>query len=104
MNTTCKCFGKAIWWAIGSVAFVAGVQAQTTPAVPTITTSLAAMTFQYQLGAATLPAAQTIQVLSAPVGLSFTVDVAGHGPHGRGGISDRKHRRHRQPGERDDGD
>src|SRR5207249_7522456 len=68
---------KAIWWAIGSAAFIAGVQAQTTPAVPTITTSLAAMTFQYQLSAATLPAAQTIQILSAPVGLRFTVAVAG---------------------------
>src|SRR6266576_4879219 len=77
MNTICKRFGRAIWWAIGSAAVMASLQAQTTPAVPTITTSIAAMTFQYQIGAATLPPAQTMQILSSPVGLNFTVAVGG---------------------------
>ena len=74
MNITRKWFGKAICWAIGSAAVIASVQAQT---APTITTSLPALSFQYQIGAVTLPAAQTMQIVGAPVGLTFTVAVAG---------------------------
>src|SRR5258707_18111 len=64
-------FGKSLCWAIGLAAIAAYAQAQT------ITTSVATLTFQYQIGAATLPAAQTVQVVSAPVGAAFTVTVTG---------------------------
>src|SRR5438093_575971 len=63
-------FGKSLCWALGLAAAVAHAQAQSTQ---TITTSVAALTFQYQVGAATLPAAQTVQIVSSPAGAAFTV-------------------------------
>jgi uncharacterized protein (TIGR03437 family) len=42
-----------------------------------ITATPAAMTFSYQIGTATLPTAQTVQVQSSPAGLNFTVAVTG---------------------------
>src|SRR5437660_9343531 len=66
--------GNRVWGIIGSAVWIAGAQAQTTP---TLTTSLAAATFQYQIGAAALPAAQTVQIVSAPAGATFTVAVTG---------------------------
>src|SRR6266850_2330780 len=66
--------GRTIWWMIGSAAWIAGAQAQVTP---TLTSSVAALTFQYQIGSATLPAAQAVQIVSAPAGATFTVAVSG---------------------------
>jgi len=42
-----------------------------------ITLSPSAMTISYQIGAATLPAAQTLQVQTAPTGLDFSVTISG---------------------------
>ncbi|HTS76020.1 MAG TPA: putative Ig domain-containing protein [Bryobacteraceae bacterium] len=42
-----------------------------------ITLTPSAMTINYQIGAATLPAAQTMQVQTTPKGLNFTVSVSG---------------------------
>ena len=50
------------------------VRAQT---VTTINTTPALMTFQYQLGAATLPIVQTLQIVSVPAAAKFTVAVTG---------------------------
>ena len=66
--------GNRVWGIIGSAVWIAGAQAQTTP---TLTTSVATLTFQYQIGAAALPAAQTVQIVSAPAGATFTVAVTG---------------------------
>src|SRR5450631_4594988 len=67
-------FGRIALLAIGWAATVTGVLAQ----VPTtLTVSSTAMTFQYQISATTLPAVQTFQVTSVPVGSGFTVTVAG---------------------------
>nr|MCU0247883.1 hypothetical protein [Bryobacter sp.] len=44
---------------------------------PTLSTNNTALNFTYQLGAATLPAAQTLSVRGTPNGLTFTVAVAG---------------------------
>src|SRR6266700_4438776 len=66
--------GRNILWMIGSAAWIAVAQAQVTP---TLTSSLAALTFQYQIGAAALPAAQTLQIVSSPAGATFTVAVTG---------------------------
>jgi uncharacterized protein (TIGR03437 family) len=74
MRTIRNRFGKTIWWMIGWAVWIAGAQAQT---APTLTTSLSVATFQYQSGAATLPAAQTVQIVSAPAGVNFTIGVTG---------------------------
>src|SRR5260221_4183914 len=66
--------GRTTWWIIGSAVWMAVAQAQVTP---TLTTRVAALTFQYQIGSATLPAAQTVQIVSAPAGATFTVAVTG---------------------------
>jgi uncharacterized protein (TIGR03437 family) len=67
-------FSKAIWRALGLVLVICNAKAQT---VNTITAAPAALTFQYQLGATTLPAVQTLQVTSVPAGAAFTVAVTG---------------------------
>lgn len=42
-----------------------------------ITVTPAALSIQYQIGSATLPAAQTLQVQTAPKGLNFAVSISG---------------------------
>ncbi|MBX9603089.1 MAG: IPT/TIG domain-containing protein [Bryobacteraceae bacterium] len=44
---------------------------------PVLTANPAALTFSYQLGAAALPAPQTVQIASVPAGQNFTVAVSG---------------------------
>jgi len=53
----------------------AGAFAQATP--PSLTVNPAVLTFQYQIGATTLPASQNVQITSQPTGLNFTVAVSG---------------------------
>ena len=47
------------------------------PATNGITLSPTAMTIDYQIGATTLPAAQTLSVQTTPVGLNFSVAISG---------------------------
>jgi uncharacterized protein (TIGR03437 family) len=65
---------RAIWCALGLALAISSVKAQT---VNTITAAPATLTFQYQLGATTLPAVQTLQVTSVPAAAAFTVAVTG---------------------------
>lgn len=58
-------------------AFLLTVSAFGQTTTNTITLKPAALTFQYQLGATTLPAAQNVQVQSSPAGLNFNVAVSG---------------------------
>src|SRR5579864_2360109 len=67
-------FNKAIWCTLGLAFVISSAKAQT-PA--TISAAPATLAFQYQLGAATLPAVQTLQVTSVPTGGAFTVAVTG---------------------------
>jgi uncharacterized protein (TIGR03437 family) len=48
---------------------------------PTLTVNNAALTFSHTIGAARLPATQTIAVRSSPAGVAFTVAVTGPAPH-----------------------
>ncbi|MGD1095083.1 MAG: putative Ig domain-containing protein [Bryobacteraceae bacterium] len=59
---------------ISVLAIAVSAKAQSTAG---ITVTPAAVTFQYQLGAATLPAAQTLQVKSVPAALTISVAVSG---------------------------
>src|SRR5690242_17238002 len=70
---------KAYVAALGFLFGLTPVQAQT---ATTLTTTPAAMTFQYVLNAASLPAAQTLQVASVPVGARFTLAVTGSPSNG----------------------
>ncbi len=67
-------FSKAIWCTLGLAFVISSAKAQT---VSTITAAPAVLTFQYQLGATTLPAVQTLQVTSVPAAAVFTVAVTG---------------------------
>jgi large repetitive protein len=57
--------------------FLAAGQMATAAAANGITATPAALTFSYQMGAAALPAAQTVQVQSSPAGANFTAVVSG---------------------------
>lgn len=48
---------------------------------PTLTTDKTAITFNHIIGAAKLPAAQTINAKSTPAGVNFTIAVSGAAPH-----------------------
>ena len=67
-------FSRAIWCTLGLVFAISSVRAQT---ANTITAAPATLTFQYQLGAAMLPAVQTLQVTSVPAAAAYTVAVTG---------------------------
>jgi uncharacterized protein (TIGR03437 family) len=60
--------------AVFAVAVCAPAWAQSTAG---ITLSPSAMTISYQIGSATLPAAQSLQVQTAPTGLNFTIAISG---------------------------
>jgi hypothetical protein len=67
-------FSKAALCTIGLALLLSSARAQ----VPnTITAAPVALTFQYQVGAATLPVSQTLQVTSVPTGAAFTATVTG---------------------------
>src|SRR5215469_226304 len=66
--------GKAIWWITGMTFFVSSAAAQTGSP---LTVAPATLSFQYQLGATSLPSVQTLQVISVPANAVFTVAVTG---------------------------
>jgi uncharacterized protein (TIGR03437 family) len=70
----CGGFSKAVWCTLGLALVTSSAKAQTPN---TITAAPAVLAFQYQLGATTLPAVQTLQVTSVPAGAAFTVAVTG---------------------------
>jgi uncharacterized protein (TIGR03437 family) len=59
------------------IIFALAVSPFAWPATNGITLSPTAMTIDYQIGAATLPAAQTLSVQTTPVGLNFSVTISG---------------------------
>jgi uncharacterized protein (TIGR03437 family) len=74
LYTVRNLISKTILWVIGGVALAAVLPAQTTP---TLTASVSALSFSYQVGAAALPVSQSVQIAGAPLGVAFTVTVAG---------------------------
>src|SRR5262245_57252271 len=60
-----------------AAALATCVVAQTPPAVSPLTATPAALAFTYQIGSATLPASQTLNVASTPTGQTFPVAVSG---------------------------
>ena len=72
-------YSTALWRTLGLALLISNLQAQT---VTTINTTPAAMTFQHQLGATTLPLSQTLQIVSVPPAAKFTVAVTGFPSNG----------------------